>query len=58
MTSLRGYRKFIVALVAIASATGLRAFDLIDNVTYGTVVGSSLTMFMTASVVTARSPTP
>ena len=57
MTSLRGYRKFIVALVAIASATGLRAFDLIDNVTYGTVVGSSLTMFMTASVVTARSPT-
>jgi hypothetical protein len=51
MTSNRyGSRKFLLALLVVLLATGLRVFDLIDGGMWVTVVSLALTLYLGANV--------
>jgi len=45
---MAGYRKFIIALAAILSATGLRAFSLIPPEVYASVMQWTICTYLTA----------
>ena len=49
--TLIGYRKFILAILSLVSATGLVAFERIGEGTYAAVIVATVGAFITANVV-------